>query len=194
MWVRSAAIRPVPPYAVIPAEAFDEFEEWLTDFDERVAEQRLNEVFDRLERAQPALARRVGDRLGRVRDEVALALGYYLCLTIWRVFDGRFGDQLDNISDTALDSVDEALRLDEQLRGADPAEAVDSDDVVAMEQPHILAFVSQHIDAALDVHAVSTDVDAVHAVYRLVLVQVLALSYAVAAPEAGLTTTSEMYA
>jgi hypothetical protein len=193
MWVRTAAIRPVPPHALIPAEALEEFEEWLGD-DELVTEQRLNDVFERLEQEQPALARRIGDRLARVRDEVALALGYYLCLTIWRVFDLRFAGELGTITETALDSVDEALRLDEQLRGADPAEAVDSDDVVAMEQPHILCFVSQHIDAALDVHAVTADVDAVHAVYRLVLVQVLALSYAVAAPEASLTTTTEIYA
>jgi hypothetical protein len=93
-----------------------------------------------------------------------------------------FGDAVEVVDATALASVDESLKLDEQIRLSDPAEAVDSDDVVAMEQPHVLAFVHEHVDAALEANASEVDVDDVHAIYRLVLVEVLALSYAVRPP------------
>lgn len=81
-----------------------------------------------------------------------------------------------------MSGVEESLKLDEQIRLSDPAEAVDSDDVVAMEQPHMLAFVHEHLDAALEANASEVDVDDVHAIYRVVLVEVLALSYAVRPP------------
>jgi hypothetical protein len=170
-----------------------ESEDWLGG-DEDVTEQRLNEVFERFERHQPVLADRIGAQLGRSRDEVALALGYYLSLVIWLSFERVFGPNLRRITHTDVTSVEEALALDEELRGSDPAEAVDSDDVIAMEQPHVLAFVHDHIDAALDVHAHQVDVDAVHSVYRVILIEVLALSYAVVPPEDFVATTSEIHA
>ncbi len=202
MWVKTAAIRPVPPHALLPLEVIEEVEAWLggadselpDGADEAVSEHRLNDVFERFEREQPALAQRIGDRLTRTRDDVALALGYFLCLSLWLAFDRHFGERIGKVSDTAIQSVDQALTLDERLRGEDPTEAVDSDDVVAMEQPHVLAFVSDHIEAALEVHAREVDVDAVHRVYRLALVQVLALSYAVEAPDGAVLQSGEIFA
>ena len=74
------------------------------------------------------------------------------------------------------------LELDEQIRLSDQAEVVDSDDVVAMEQPQLLEFIHEHLDAALEANADEVDVDDVHQVYRAILVLVLALSYAVRTP------------
>lgn len=193
VWVRSAAIRPVPAHAQVGGEALDDVETWLGN-DEDLTEQRLDEVFSRFEREQPVLSRRVGDALIRNGDEVAVALGYFLSLVVWLAFERSFGNALRRVSETAVLSVEEALDLDEQLRGADPAEAVDSDDVVAMEQPFAMQFIHQHIDAALDVHAGDVDVDAIHKVYRLVLVEVLALSYAVSLPQGVADNTTEIYA
>ena len=93
-----------------------------------------------------------------------------------------FRADLGEVTETALRGVEEALQLDEQIRLSDPAEAVDSDDVVAMEQPDVLSFVHEHLDAALEANADEVDVDDVHAIYHVVLVEVLALSYAVRAP------------
>ena len=115
-------------------------------------------------------------------DETALALGYFLTLAIWLGFDAAFGAEMAEVTETALCGVEESLKLDEQIRLSDPAEAVDSDDVVAMEQPDILAFVHEHLDAALEANAGEVDVADVHSIYRVVLVEVLALSYAVKAP------------
>lgn len=181
MWVRRAAIRPVPIYAELPLKALADVEDRLGAEDDG-ARERLDEAFARFEKTQPALAERISDALGEPLDETALALGYFLTLAIWLAFDAVFGADLDEVSETALDGVEESLKLDEQLRSTDPAEAVDSDDVVAMEQPHALAFVHEHLDAALEANASEVDVDDVHAIYQVVLVEILALSYAVRPP------------
>ena len=181
MWVRRAAIRPVAQYAQLPLRALADVENQLGEDDEQ-ARERLDEAFSRFEETQPALAERISNILNGPLDETALALGYFLTLAIWLAFDSSFGSEMAEVTETALVGVEESLQLDEQIRLSDPAEAVDSDDVVAMEQPDILAFVHEHLDAALEANAGEVDVSDVHSVYRVVLVEVLALSYAVKAP------------
>jgi hypothetical protein len=193
MWVRSAALRPVPAFALVSQEALEAVEAWLGD-DEATTERCLNEIFEQLELCQPVLAEKLGQAFANNPDEVAMALGYFLGLTIYKAFEDTFSGTLEPISALALQSVEEALTLDEQLRGADPIEAVDSDDVIAMEQPHILGYIHEHVESALEVHADDADVDAVHAIYRTILVEVLALSYAVAPPKGYAASTSEVHA
>lgn len=194
MWVRRAAIRPVPSFAQVPLRALAEVEEHLADDDEE-ARQKLDDAFARFEQTQPALADRIAQVLGGPLDETALALGYFLTLAVWLAFDNVFGDDLVEVTSLALTGVEESLKLDEQLRMADPAEAVDSDDVIAMEQPDILSFVHEHIDAALEANANEVDVDDVHEIYRIVLIEILALSYAVRPPTNwGIQMTTEFTA
>ncbi len=161
--------------------ALSEVEEQLAEDDEE-ARKRLDEAFARFEQTQGALADRIGQVLGGPLDETALALGYFLTLAVWLAFNNVFHDELNEVTAVALAGVEESLKLDEQLRMADPAEAVDSDDVIAMEQPDVLAFVHEHIDAALEANANEVEVDDVHEIYRIVLIEILALSYAVRPP------------
>lgn len=63
-----------------------------------------------------------------------------------------------------------------------------------MEQPDVLAFVQEHLDAALEANANEVDVDDVHTIYRVVLIEVLALSYAVRPPANWAALTSEFTA
>jgi hypothetical protein len=193
VWVRRAAIRPVPTFAQVPLRALAAVEEELGEDDEQ-ARARLDDAFARFERTQPALAARIAKTLNGPLDETALALGYFLTLAIWLAFDRVFRTELGEVTETALGGVEEALQLDEQIRLSDPAEAVDSDDVVAMEQPDVLAFVHEHLDAALEANAEEVDVDDVHAIYHVVLVEVLALSYAVRAPSNWLMPVPEFSA
>ena len=193
MWVRRAAIRPVAQYAQLPLRALSDVENQLGEDDEQ-ARERLDEAFSRFEETQPALAERISNILNGPLDETALALGYFLTLAIWLAFDSTFGSEMAEVTETALVGVEESLQLDEQIRLSDPAEAVDSDDVVAMEQPDILAFVHEHLDAALEANAGEVDVSDVHSVYRVVLVEVLALSYAVKAPSNWAMPTVEFTA
>lgn len=193
MWVRSAAIRPIVPQARIPADVLSDVEAFL-GADEDLTESRLSETFQAFETSQPQLSAYIGSRLARTRDEVAMALGYFLTLALWMAFDRVHGGQLGLVDGIALQSVEEALTLDEELRGQDPSDGIESDDVVAMEQPDAIQFVQEHIDAALDVNAGDADVDAVHRVYRLVIVEVLALSYAVKPPGADVIPSHEVQA
>jgi hypothetical protein len=150
--------------------------------DDDEARNQLDEAFDRFERQQPWLASYVGDALGEPLDETALALGYFLTLAIWLVFEQAHGEHLEEVSADSLQATEELIELDEQLRRKDPAEALDTDDVIAMEQPQVLEFVHDHIDGTLDAHAEEIDVDDVDSIYRLVLVEILTLSYAVREP------------
>ncbi|MBN2193496.1 MAG: hypothetical protein JW751_11835 [Polyangiaceae bacterium] len=193
MWVRRSAIRPVPGYARIPSRALDSVRDGLAEDDDEAREQ-LDAGFERFEQAQPILAARVGDTLARPLDDTALALGYFLSLAIWLAFDAALGDRVAPVTEQEIDATDELLHLDEELRRADPVEPLDSDDVVAMEQPHLLAFVHEHMNATLEVHAEAIDVDDVHAVYRLVLVEILALSYAVKRPAGYPVAKTELLA
>jgi len=193
VWVRRSAIRPVPSYARVPPRAIEAVRDSLAEDDEEAREQ-LDEAFDRFERSQPNLASRIGDELGRPLDETALALGYFLSLGVWLAFEHAHGDHIDEISEQELTATDELLSLDEELRRADAAEALDSDDVIAMEQPHLLEFLHEHVDATLEAHADDIDVDDVHVVYRVVLIEILALSYAVRRPAGYPVAKTELLA
>ena len=177
----------------MPLHALESVRDGLADDDEE-ARAQLDDAFERFERAQPALAAYVAEALGRPLDETALALGYFLALTVWLAFDRAHGQHIDEVTEDELVATDELLTLDEELRRADPAESLDSDDVIAMEQPHVVAFVHEHIDGTLESHAEEIDVDDVHAVYRVVLVEILALSYAVQQPEGFPVAKAELLA
>lgn len=181
VWVRRSAIRPVPGYAKVQAYCLESVRESLSEDDED-ARTQLDDAFERFERTQPALANRVAEGLNKPLDETALALGYFLTLAVWLAFEQAHSHHIDEVKAQEIDATEQLLALDEELRRADPAEALDSDDIIAMEQPHLLEFVHEHIDSTLEAHAHDIDVDDVHAVYRVVLVEILALSYAVQRP------------
>ena len=182
MWVRGAAIRPVPPYAVVPREVLERVEQELADGG-LGAKSELDDAFERFERTQPALAQRAADILARPLDETALALGYFLTIAVWLAFEQAFGGRLAEVSEEANSAAQAALELEEQLRAANSHEPLELEDVMAIEQPSVLAFINEHVEAALEPQEGDTrevDVDDVHTVYRNVLVQTLALSHAVA--------------
>lgn len=193
MWVRSTAIRPVPSYAKVSESALESVRTSLSDDDDAVRTQ-LDEAFERFEKSQPSLAEHVGETLSNPLDETALALGYFLTLVVWMGFERAHESYLDIVTPEAIAATSELLELDEELRRKDSTEALDTDDVIAMEQPSLLDFVHEHLDATLESHAEDVDVDDVHAVYRLVLVEILSLSYAVRKPAGFPVGKTEMLA
>ena len=191
MWVRGAAIRPVPRYAVVPCSTLDAIERELADDSARSREE-LDGAFARFESSQPNLADTVSQALSQPLDETALALGYFLSISIFLAFEKTFGPlRLREVSADALAATEQAIALEEELRAAHGDEPLDLDDVVSLEQPHVLAFVHEHVDAALDPAACrdegeagsaeghEVDVDDVHGVYRAIVLLTLCLSHAV---------------
>lgn len=189
MWVRGAAIRPVPPHAIVAREVLERVEDELAD-NGLGAKSELDDAFERFERTQPALAQQAAEILARPLDETALALGYFLTIAVWLAFERTFGSRLAEVTEEERAAANEALQLEEELRASHAEEPLELEDVMAMEQPGILAFVNEHVEAALepleedDGPPREVDVDDVHVVYRNILVQTLALSHAVKSTEA----------
>lgn len=193
MWSKGAAIRPVPRFAVVERCTLDRVERELAD-DTPPSRDELDGAFTRFEATQPHLSASISAVLARPLDETALALGYFLSIAIWLAFERTFGERrLREISADVLKATEEAITLEEELRAANGAEPLDLDDVVSLAQPHVLAFVHEHVDAALDPACRSAraadageprdppeiDVDDVHAVYRATVLLTLCLSHAV---------------
>jgi hypothetical protein len=187
MWVRGAAIRPVPRYAVVGAATLEQIERELAD-DSAGARDALDEAFARFESTQPHLADAICRLLSKPLDEPALALGYFLSISVWLAFERTFSEtRLREVSPDALTATEEAIELEEELRAAQGDEPFDLDDVVSIEQPNVLAFVHEHVDAALDPlgriaqegRASEVSVDDIHAVYRAIVLLTLCLSHAV---------------
>ena len=77
MWVRGAAIRPVPGYAVVGREVLDRIEEELAE-NGLSPKSDLDDAFGRFERTQPALAGRAANILARPLHDPAPAPAYFL--------------------------------------------------------------------------------------------------------------------
>lgn len=188
MWVRGAAIRPVPPHAIVAREVLERVEDEFAG-NGLGAKSELDDAFERFERTQPALAQQAAEILARPLDETALALGYFLTIAVWLAFERAFGSRLAQVTEEERAAADEALTLEEELRASHAEEPLELEDVMAMEQPGILAFVNEHVEAALEPiddgngAPREVDVDDVHVVYRNILVQTLALSHAVKSTE-----------
>ncbi len=206
-WVRGAAIRPVPAYAVVAAATLAAVERDLAREGRVLSEGQavgahgaeVEDAFHRFETTQPNLAGAMGDVLERPIDETALALGYFLSIAVWLAFDRTFGRRLTLVTEDALRAAEAALALEEELRASHTDEPLELDDVMAMEQPSVLAFVHEHVEAALEPHgeagqARDTDVDDVHLVYRAILLLTLALSHAVTPDAGGARRTDELLA
>lgn len=150
--------------------------------DEDEARRQLDTAFDRFEREQPCLSAHIADLLGEPLDETALALGYFLALAVWLAFERAHSGKIEQVTPESIAATQELLTLDEELRRADPTESLDSDDVIAMEQPELICFIHEHVNATLEANASHIDVDDVDTIYRVVLIEVLTLSYAVQRP------------
>jgi hypothetical protein len=184
MWPARAAIRPVPTHAVVPRDVIDALEAEFAE--SKDLEQRIDRAFDSLDERQPALAGYLADEIDELEDDTAQALGHFLGVAVHEAFTGAFGKRVREIDDASVAIAHGSLEADEDLRRGAPDEVLESDDVVAMSQPHMVAFVREQLDAVLepdeDGEAPEVDLEAVYKVYRAILVEIVALSQAVESP------------
>jgi len=132
---------------------------------------------------QRALAEYLRQRLPHSLDDVARALGQTLSVTLFMAFEETSTGELGPASADEVAAADAALDADEELRRADPVDALESEDIIAIEQPALVAFVNHHVGLALEKHADSVDVDDVALVFRALLVEIMALSHAMIPPD-----------
>jgi hypothetical protein len=186
MFLRKAALRPVPDWAVVDERAIALLEEALEDGGvEKKLQETLDNGFRDLGRRQPVLATFVGEEVGSRSDDLAQSLGYFLVVTVYLAFHEMFPTRLREVDDGGLQAAIDSLEADEELRADDPSEVLDSDDVVAMGQPVVLRYVQHHLQEALEQAGEEADLEELDRIYRVVLVEVIALSHAVEAPGGG---------
>lgn len=179
MFLRKAALRPVPTYAVVGAHFIELIEE---SFDDEELQQLLDTGFRDLDNRQPALATFLAEQLADGTDELVQSLGYFLSVTIYLAFREAFPRRLSEIDVRGVQIAAETLAVDEQIRANDPTEVLDSDDVVAMGQPALLSYVQHHVQEALEQCSGEVDLDELDEIYRAILIEVIALSHAVVSP------------
>jgi hypothetical protein len=181
-WSARSALGPVSSDAIVSEAAVEYAQRSFADAPE--LDERVDQAFARLDEEQPALAAFLADEFDRQRDETAQALGYFLSVCVHEAFRRAFGARLESVDESAVEVARASLELDETMRREDSAEPLESDDVVAMLQPHVMTLVREQLDSVLapDDDAMLTDVetdidvDCVSAVYRALLVAILALS------------------
>ncbi len=171
----------MPSFARIPQYALDRVrDELFVEGDD--AHDRLDDAFEDFEEQQPILASFVGQILSRPLSEPAMALGFFLSLSIWLAFEQAHGGDVQQISEDELISTRELVSLDETLRQGESLDPLETADVIGMEQPALVAFVHEHMETTLDLQSAKVTADEIQLIYRTVLVEILALSYAVLAP------------
>lgn len=190
MWPARSAIRPVPMHAQVSRDSIDAAEGELSERGD--LEAQVLQGMREMSRLQPTLSRWIERAIDGVLDETALALGQYLSVICWRAFVDGFGQRVAAVDDATLSAVVATFDCDEEIRRGAADEVLESDDVVAMGQPHLVGFVREQVEAALepdeDGDAADVDLDAVSAVYRVVLVEILALGQCVSAPRGAVST------
>jgi hypothetical protein len=182
LFVKKAALRPVPRWAVVDDVAVGAVEETLGEEGDRLQDS-LDGAYREMDRRQPALATWLSAQVSSRDDDLAQSLGYFLIVTVYMAFREAFPTRLGEVDATELELARGTLEADEELRKGDPAEMMESDDVVAMTQPTLLHFVQHHLDQALDQAGEKPDLEAFDQIYRAVLVEVISLSHAVRPPE-----------
>jgi hypothetical protein len=184
MWPARAAIRPVPPHAVVPERVVHDVEDSFTDAHD--LEERVDRAFNELDAQQPVVARYLSRTVDQVADETAQALGHFLGVAVHHAFASAFGARLRAVDERVLESAAASMEWDEELRRGAADEVLESDDVVAIAQPHLVAFVREQLEAALeadeDGDPPDVDLEAIAQVYRAVLVEILAFGQAVQPP------------
>lgn len=167
-------------------------EEILVDGED--AHDRLDEAFEDFEEQQPVVASHVGQLLSRPLSEPAMALGFFLSLSIWLAFEHTHGAAVQCVTSEELHSTEELMSFDEGLRLEEANESLETADVIGMEQPALVEFVHEHMAATLDLRNSKVTPDEIQLIYRTVLIEILALSYAVQAPHGFPVSKAEVLA
>lgn len=182
LFVRKAALRAVPQWAVVDEVAISQVEDTLGEEGDEL-QAALDAAYREMDRLQPDMARFLAEEVADQGDDLAQSVGYFLIVTVHMAFREAFPTRLRTIDEAALQMAIDTLDADEELRKDDPTEAMESDDVVAMTQPALLHFVQHHLEQALEQAGEEPDLAAFDQVYRAVLVEVVALSHAVEPPD-----------
>lgn len=175
--VQRVAIEAVPRYAVVDEDTVVQVVQRVTREDDAVPV--LEAAFDRLERRQPALAGWLAEELGQADEVGAQTLTYFLFLIVFMSFDEAFGGRLAEVRRADLAITFDRLAADGELRDATPGESY-SEDAVSISQPALMTLIHGEVERALDAAGQAGRALDVDPIVQALLIEVLALSAAVA--------------
>ncbi len=193
MYLRKAALRPVPGHAVVDEHAVRAVDDTL-DQEEQDLQDWLDRGLRSLEHEQPVLSDWLEAQIDAAEHALAQSLGFFLAVSIYVIFKEAFPTRLFSVDDAALELALTTLDMDAALRADDPREALATDDVVTLGQPAVMAYLQHHIEQALEQLDDAAEAHHLEAVYRAILAEVVALSHAVAAPDGSRGPLSESLA
>lgn len=180
--IGGGALGRAPPWAVVPEEVVQTLSDELREAGDDVRT-LVDGGLERFDRVQPVLSTYVGTCLGDIGDQTALALGHFLCVSSYLLFDRAFGARLRTVDEEALNAAREALVTESELQEREPTGRLSAAASVATLQPHVASFVDMHMQAALEADGTPVSDEALGGVFGTVLVVVVALSGAVEPPE-----------
>ena len=184
--IGAGALGRTPPWAVVPEDVVRALSEELREAGDEVRS-LVDGGIERFDGAQPILSSYVSTCLEEIEHPTALALGHFLCVATFLAFDRAFEVRLSVVDDDALHAAREALVTESELQEREPHLRLSAAASVATLQPHVAAFIDQHMEAALEAQEEPVPEEALGAVFGTVLVVVVALSGAVTAPDGALT-------
>ncbi|MEM6960729.1 MAG: hypothetical protein AAF355_06410 [Myxococcota bacterium] len=181
MFFRKAALRPVPGWAVVNEHALDSLELGLEEGSESL-QNILDKGYRDLDRRQPSVGLWLAEEVSKIEDELVQSLGYFLVVAVYLAFREAFPRRLHEVDQEGLRLAEDTLDADIELRAQDPLEVLDTDDVVRLAQPALLRFIQHHMQEAVEQSTEDVDLDELDRLYHTILVEVVALSHAVASP------------
>jgi hypothetical protein len=141
---------------------------------------QLDRGFHDLQARQPCLADFVAAEIAQLPGQRVQALGYFLAVLVYRVFEEAFGNQLGAVQLPDMSRTLEQLVTDSQLRSEGAGGSSYSEDAIAVGQPALISLLRSEIDRAVSKHPDEPRWDAFDPFYESLLVLVLVLTRAVA--------------
>jgi len=180
MFVERVALAAVPGYARVAQSALDAALASITRAGE--GQQRaLRAAYLEMEQRQPSLAAYVAHELSELPLREVQTAAYFLAVLVYRAFTEAFGERLARVELRDINRALARLVADSELRAEHVRGQTYSEDAIAVGQPALLCCVRAQIERA--VHSQPELAwESLDAFYESLLVMVLVLTQAVAAP------------
>ncbi|MEY4582315.1 MAG: hypothetical protein RL701_7018 [Pseudomonadota bacterium] len=178
MFVDRVALQLVPDYARITPDVVDaELSKLL--YETNGLERALRAGYRAMEARQPCLATYVAHELSELPLPRLQALGYFLSVFVFRVFNDTFTTRLACVQLSDINRTLERLVADGELRSEWVRGTTYSEDAIAVSQPALMNRLRAEVDRVVNEEP---DVagDALDQFYESLLVMVLVLTHAVA--------------
>lgn len=179
MFVQPVALPPVPEFARVAPAVLTKVLSRMLGGDSAALTLALDDGFRAMEQHQPSLAEFVSNELSQVDGQRLSAVAYFLSVLVHQAFGEAFGERVGRVEPNDLAQTVDRLVTDGQLRTQGDTVTY-SEDAIALGQPALVSLLRSEIDRVLDEAPDESRTPDVDALYEMLLVELLALTNAVA--------------